>query len=110
MSKNVSSVIQANAGQRLVFGLLNPDNDGVFQLEFGFIKPGGQSKDDYIWQPVKVDGNRVELNRTNYPLFFDVMASGSYRLRNMAGDDTKSVPILIEQYIVNSYTVVERAV
>ena len=109
MTKELSAVIQAKAGHRLVFGLIDPDNDGVFQLEYGFMKPGGQSVQDIIWQPVKVKGHRVNLDSENYPLLYDVMATGSYRLRNMSGDDTKAVPILIEQYVMHGYPAVERS-
>lgn len=30
-NRDVSGFIQARAGRRLVFGLINPDNDGVYQ-------------------------------------------------------------------------------
>lgn len=108
-AKNVSAVIQAKAGHRLVFGLLNPDNDAMFQLEYGFIPPNGQTIQDAIWQPVKEDNQRVNLDSRNYPLHYDVRASGVYRLRNMAGDDTNAVPILIEQYVIRTYDVVEKS-
>lgn len=110
MTKELSAVIQAKAGQTLVFGLIDPDNDGVFQLEYGFLKPGGQSITDMIWQPVKVNGERVNLDTRNYPLVYPVIAGGNYRLRNMSGDDTKAVPILIEQYVSSTYEVVEQSV
>lgn len=108
-TKDLSAVIQAKAGDRLVFGLINPDNDGVYQLEFGFMPPDAQSITETVWQPVKVNGNRVNLDSDNYPLLYNVSASGSYRLRNMAGDDTTSVPVLIEQYRFANYERVERS-
>lgn len=106
-NRDVSGIIQALAGERLVFGLIDPDNDGVYQLEFGFMPPTGQHVNETIWQPVKVNGNRVNLDSNNYPLLYNVSASGMYRLRNMAGDDTKSKPLLIEQYRVADYKRVE---
>jgi len=109
MAKECSAIIQAKAGHRLVFGLINPDNDGVFQLEYGFLPPDGQFVADMVWQPVKERGERVNLDSTNYPLYYDVKASGAYRLRNMSSDDTKAVPILIEQYVTNNYVVVEKS-
>lgn len=108
-TKDVSALIQAKAGHRLVFGLLKPDNDAMFQLEYGFIPPGGQTIQEAVWQPVVKDGKRVNLDAMNYPLYYDVHASGVYRLRNMAGDDTNAVPILIEQYVVRQYDVVEKS-
>lgn len=108
-AKDVSAIIQAKAGHRLVFGLLTPDNDAMFQLEYGFIPPTGQTIQDAVWQPVVANGKRVNLDVTNYPLHYDVMASGVYRLRNMAGDDTNAVPVLIEQYVLKDYDVVEKS-
>lgn len=107
-NRDVSGIIQARAGERLVFGLINPDNDGVYQLEYGFMPPTGQHVNETVWQPVRVNGNRVNLDANNYPLLYNVSASGMYRLRNMAGDDTRSVPVLIEQYRFADYQPVER--
>lgn len=108
MSKCVSSIINAEAGTRLVFGLVNPDNDALYQLEYGFLPPNAQKTDNIIWQPVKQGGERIHLDSQNYPLVYETMASGFYRLRNMAGDDSLSAPVLIESYKVSNYTFVER--
>lgn len=108
MAKCVSSIIQADAGTRLVFGLINPDNDAMYQLEYGFLPPNAQRADAVIWQPVKSAGERVNLDSQNYPLVYETQASGFYRLRNMAGDDSMAVPVLIEMYKAHDYVVVER--
>lgn len=108
MTKCVSSIIRADAGTQLVFGLVNPDNDALYQLEYGFLPPNAQRTDAVIWQPVKVAGERVNLDFQNYPLVYEARASGFYRLRNMAGDDSTSVPVLIEMYKTQDYVVVER--
>lgn len=105
-----SAVIDAQCGDRLVFGLVNPDEDALYQLQYGFMPPGGQSIADIIWQNLRINGKEVFLDTNNYPLIYNVYASGKYRLVNMAGDNTFAIPVLIEQYSVNDYFIKEKAV
>ena len=72
--------------------------------------PNGQSIGDLIWQNVKVNGKSVNLDMNNYPLVYNVYASGKYRLVNMAGDNTSALPVLIEKYRVQNYVVEEKAI
>lgn len=108
--KRKSAVIDAQCGDRLIFGLVNPDEDALYQLQYGFMPPEGQSVMDVVWQNVRVNGKEVLLDMNNYPLVYNVYASGKYRLVNMAGDNTSALPVLIEQYSVNNYLVKEKAI
>lgn len=98
-------IVQTNAvaGERLVFGLVDPDADAIFRLEYGFMRPGGQFEVDRIWQPVRIKGQEVVLNLDNYPLVYNVLASGAYRLRNMAEDNTNAKVYLVDKYTVEKY-------
>ncbi len=109
MKRNKSAVIDAQCGDRLIFGLVNPDEDALYQLQYGFMPPDGQAITDVVWQNVRVNGKEVMLDTNNYPLVYNVYASGKYRLVNMAGDNSVAIPVLIEQYNVNSYTIKEKA-
>ena len=93
--KRKSAVIDAQCGDRLIFGLVNPDEDALYHV---------------VWQNVRVNGKEVLLDTNNYPLVYNVYASGKYRLVNMAGDNTSALPVLIEQYSVNNYLVKEKAI
>ena len=108
--KRKSAVIDAQCGDRLIFGLVNPDEDALYQLQYGFMPPDGQMVTDVVWQNVRVNGKEVLLYTNNYPLVYNVYASGKYRLVNMAGDNTSALPVLIEQYSVNNYLVKEKAI
>lgn len=106
----ISASIDAKSGDRLIFGLVNPDEDALFILQYGFMPPNGQSIADLIWQNVKVNGKTVALDMDNYPLVYNIYASGKYRLVNMAGDNTSALPILIEKYRVYNYFIEEKAI
>ena len=108
--KRKSAVIDVQCGDRLIFGLVNPDEDALYQLQYGFMPPDGQMVTDVVWHTVRVNGKEVLLDTNNYPLVYNVYASGKYRLVNMAGDNTSALPVLIEQYSVNNYLVKEKAI